>query len=182
MNTQERVSFRNLVCPECSAKSSIQRILNGMPEPEFDYPHFLSGGCVLQGRGMDPDVGCTSCGWTGFRNDLDDLMNGWLNELDKKQQELLDEEYGVLYYWDEVEKGVHFEFESYASGDGGMDVETQFIMPTSEFHKVYELFDIDPSLGISQAINLISESQRGEELADALGTEIGLVDKFVWMS
>jgi hypothetical protein len=102
--------------------------------------------------------------------------------LDMTQQELLNEEYEVLYYWDVVEKGVHFEFESYAGDDGGMDVETQFIMPTSEFHKVYQLFDIDTSLDIAEAIQLISDSQRGEELYDALGTEIGLVDKFVFMN
>jgi len=179
METRERVSFRKLVCPECSAKGSIQRILLGMPESEFDYTHFQSGGCVLQGPGLDPDVGCASCGWSGFRNDLDDQVE-W--RLDMTQQELLGEDYGVLYYWDVVEKGVHFEYESYAGADGGMDVETQFIMPVSEFHKVYQLFDIDASLDIAEAIQLISDSQRGEELYDALGTEIGLVDKFVFMN
>jgi hypothetical protein len=180
METRERVSFRKLVCPECSTKGSIQRILLGMPESEFDYTHFQSGGCVIQGGGLDPDVGCARCGWSGFRNDLDDLVEWRLDDM--KQQELLGEDYGVLYYWDVVEKGVHFEFESYAGDDGGMDVETQFIMPTSEFHKVYELFDIDTSLDIAEAIQLISDSQRGEELYDALGTEIGLVDKFVFMN
>ena len=179
METRERVSFRKLVCPECSAKGSIQRILLGMPESEFDYTHFQSGGCVLQGPGLDPDVGCARCGWSGFRNDLDDQVE-W--RLDMTQQELLNEEYEVLYYWDVVEKGVHFEYESYAGADGGMDVETQFIMPVSEFPKVYELFDIDIALDISEAIHLISDSQRGEELYDALGTEIGLVDNFVFMN
>jgi len=180
MNTRERVSFRKLVCPECSAKGSIQRILLGMPEAEFDYTHFQSGGCVIQGGGLDPDVGCALCEWSGFRNDLDDLVEWRLDDM--KQQELLGEDYEVLYYWDVVEKGVHFEYESYAGGDGEMDVETQFIMPTSEFHKVYELFDIDIALDIAEAIHLISDSQRGEELYDALGAEIAVIDKFVFMN
>ena len=180
MNTRERVAFRKLVCPECSATGSIQRILNGMPESEFDYTHFQSGGCVLEGPGLDPDVGCASCGWRGFRNNLDDLVEQRLDDM--KQQELLNEEYEVLYYWDVVEKGVHFEYESFAGSDGGMDVETQFIMPTSEFHKVYELFDIDASLDIAEAIHKISNSQRGEQLYDALGIEIEVIDKFVSMN
>jgi hypothetical protein len=179
MKAKERVSFKKLVCPGCSAQGSIQRILNGMPEPEFDYLHFLSGGCVLQGQGLDPDVGCVFCEWVGFRNGLDDLV-GW-RLADMKQEELLNKEFEVLYYWDLVEKGVHFEYESYAGTAGGMDVETQFIMPTSEFHKVYEIFDIDTALDIAQAIHLISSSERGEELYDALGTEIDVIDKFVWM-
>lgn len=98
------------------------------------------------------------------------------------QQELLNAECEVLYYWDVVEKGVHFEYESFAGSDGGMDVETQFIMPTSEFHKVYELFDIDVSLDIAEAIHKISNSQRGEQLYDALGIEIEVIDKFVFMN
>jgi len=151
-----------------------------MPEAEFDYTHFQSGGCVIQGGGLDPDVGCALCEWSGFRNDLDDLV-GWRLD-DMKQQELLGEAYEVLYYWDVVEKGVHFEYESYAGSGGEMDVETQFIMPISEFHKVYELFDIDIALDIAEAIHLISDSQRGEELYDALGTDIAVVDKFVWMN
>lgn len=180
MNTRERISFKNLVCPQCAAQGSIQRILNGMPEPEFDHGNFISGGCVLQGGGLDPDVGCVSCEWTGFRNGLDDLVEWRLDDM--KQQELLNEEYEVLYYWDVVEKGVHFEYESFGGSDGSMDVETQFIMPTSEFHKVYEMFDVDLSLDIAQAIHQISSSGRGEEFSDALGVEIVVVDKFVWMS
>lgn len=101
-----------------------------------------------------------------------------------KQQELLSVDNEVLYFWDITEKGVHFEYES-AGRPGSafsMDSEIQFTMPISEFHKVYAMFGIDTSLDIAQAIHEISNSGRGEAFYDALGTEIEVIDKFVWMN
>lgn len=101
-----------------------------------------------------------------------------------KQQELLNEEHEVLYFWDITEQGVHFEYESVGRPGSAfsMDTEIQFTMPISEFHKVYEMFGIDTSLDIAQAILAISGSGRGEAFYDALGTEIEVIDKFVWMN
>lgn len=101
-----------------------------------------------------------------------------------KQQELISADNEVLYFWDITEKGVHFEYESIGRPGSAfsMDSEIQFTMPISEFHKVYEMFDINTSLDIAQAILEISGSGRGEAFYDALGTEIEVIDKFVWMN
>ena len=101
-----------------------------------------------------------------------------------KQQELLSADNEVLYFWDITEKGVHFEYESLGTPGSAfsMDSEIQFTMPISEFHKVYEMFSISTSLDIAEAIHAISGSGRGEAFYDALGTEIEVIDKFVWMN
>jgi hypothetical protein len=151
-----------------------------MPGENFDHRRFASGGCVLNGN--DPDVQCNECMWEGFRNQLDSLFEEML--LPVKQNELLNEEGEVLYYWDITEKGVHFEFES--SGVPGtafsMDMEIQFVMPESEFPKINVMFGIAADVEIEDAINEISGTEFAEELCDAFNSSIKVVDRFVWMN
>ncbi len=151
-----------------------------MPGEDFDHRRFASGGCVMNGN--DPDVQCNECMWEGFRNQLDSLFEEMLMPV--KQNELLNEEGEVLYYWDITEKGIHFEFES--SGVPGtafsMDMEIQFVMPESEFPKINEMFGIAADIEIEDAINEISGTEFAEELCDAFNSSIKVVDRFVWMN
>jgi ATP phosphoribosyltransferase len=55
-------------------------------------------------------------------------------------------------------------------------------VPGSEFGKIYELFEIDPSTDIADAIQEISDSGRGLQLWEAFEDTIQVVDKHVWMS
>ena len=153
-----------------------------MPGEEFDHQNFGSGGCIVQGMGLDPDVTCSKCDWSGFRNELDTLISKEM--LDMSQSELLDDEGEVIYYWDVTDVGVHFEIETYGipGSEFSMDTEVQFTVPESEFVKIYELFKLDPADGIASAIQEISDTGRGLELWDALEHEIKVIDKSVWMS
>jgi hypothetical protein len=108
----------------------------------------------------------------------------WKAELEMTQNAIWDSEGHVLYYWHDHNKGIHFQIEYYADPDGIIqnDTEVQFIMPTSEFAKVYEFFEIDPELDIHQALNVISASGRGEDFCSELEKRIEIVDRFVWVS
>jgi hypothetical protein len=100
------------------------------------------------------------------------------------EKELKDSKGRVLYYWSVVENGIHFSFEVYGvkgtafSGDS----EIIFTMPHSEYHKVYQKYGIDPNVPMDIAIEQISESGRGAELAKDLSGEIERVDQFHWIS
>ena len=180
MSTPERQAFRELICPECHKSGVIWRILWGMPDENFDFRRFASGGCVMQGD--DPDVRCKECLWEGFRNQLDGLFKEMLVPV--KQNELLSEDGEVLYYWDATDKGVHFEFES--SGVPGtafsMDMEVQLVMPESEYSTMKAMFGIEADVDIEDAINEISGTEFAEEFCDALNSTIKVVDRFVWMN
>ncbi len=180
MGTRERQAFRELICPECRKDGVIRRILWGMPDENFDFRRFASGGCVMNGD--DPDVQCKECLWEGFRNQLDSLFEEMLMPV--KQNELLSEDGEVLYYWDVTEKGIHFEFES--SGVPGsafsMDMEVQFVMPESEYPTMKAMFGIEADVDIEDALNEISGTEFAEEFCDALNSTIKVVDKFVWMN
>jgi hypothetical protein len=180
MRTTGRETFRKLICPECQKVGVIRRILWGMPGEDFDHRRFASGGCVMTGD--DPEVQCSVCMWKGYRNQLDTLFEEMLMPV--KQNELLNEEGAVLYYWDVTEKGVHFEFES--SGVPGtafsMDMEVQFVMPESEYLKMKEMFGIEADVDIEDAINEISGTEFAEKLCDALNSTITVVDRNVWIN
>lgn len=100
------------------------------------------------------------------------------------QNAIWDSNGNVLYYWHDHDKGIHFQIEYYADPAGVItdDTEVQFILPRSEYSKVYESFEIDPELDIHQALNAISASGRGEEFCIALDDHIKVVDRFVWIS
>ena len=73
MTTKRRPALRTLVCPHCQQKAVMQRILYGMPGPDFDYTQYASGGCLVEP--MQPDIACKACDWTGHRAFLDDQNN-----------------------------------------------------------------------------------------------------------
>ena len=62
------------------------------------------------------------------------------------------------------------------------DSEIIFTMPHSEYHKVYEKYAIDPNVPMDVAIEQISNSGRGAELAKDLSGDIARVDQFHWIS
>ena len=50
----------------------LRKILYGMPDPEtFDFEKYAVGGCCIFGDGLDPDIRCRACEWSGFRDKLE---------------------------------------------------------------------------------------------------------------
>lgn len=90
----------------------------------------------------------------------------------------------ILYHWDVNDKGIHFQYEFRPEPDDpiDMDMEVQFIMPHDQYYKVYEQFELDATTPMENAIQMISDSGRGQDLVDALNGSIEVIDKFVWMS
>jgi hypothetical protein len=42
-----------------------------MPDPEtFDFEQYAVGGCCISGDGIDHDIRCKDCGWSGLRDFL----------------------------------------------------------------------------------------------------------------
>jgi hypothetical protein len=72
---ERRKQLRTLTCPECAQKGLLRTLLWGMPEEEFDYKKYASGGCVLPSA-WPPDFRCSGCGYEGYR----DLINGFNGE------------------------------------------------------------------------------------------------------
>ena len=71
MTTKRRKSIRTLICPDCGEIGTLRKILYGMPDPEtFDFEKYAVGGCCVSPDGIDPDVACKACGWSGFRDEL----------------------------------------------------------------------------------------------------------------
>jgi len=69
MSKKRSPALRTLACPDCLQKAVLQRILYGMPTPDFDYTKFASGGCIVfPGQ---PDIACKECGWRGHRHFLE---------------------------------------------------------------------------------------------------------------
>lgn len=89
----------------------------------------------------------------------------------------------ILYYWFVNDKGIHFQYEFYGKPEDPMpeDLEVQFTMPESEYDKVYEMFGLLDMASIEDALRHISETGRGDELAEALEKDIQVIDKFVWI-
>ena len=70
---RRRRSIRLFVCPECEQIGTLRKILYGMPDPEvFDFEKYAVGGCCVNGDGTDPDLQCRDCGWSGFREALEE--------------------------------------------------------------------------------------------------------------
>lgn len=67
---RRRRSINLLICPGCEEEGTLRKILYGMPDPEtFDFEKYEVGGCIVNGFGIDPDIACRECGWSGFRNE-----------------------------------------------------------------------------------------------------------------
>ena len=100
------------------------------------------------------------------------------------EKQLKDSKGRVLYYWSVVDKGIHFNFEVYGKKGTAFsgDSEIIFTMPHSEYHKIYEKYAIDPNVPMDVAIEQISNSGRGAELAEDLSGDIARVDQFHWIS
>jgi hypothetical protein len=71
---RNRLSIKSLVCPGCHQIGTLRKILYGMPDPEtFDFKKYAVGGCCVSPGGIDPDVNCKVCDWSGFRDLMVDL-------------------------------------------------------------------------------------------------------------
>ncbi len=71
MTTKRRKRINGLVCPGCLKIGTLRKILYGMPDPEsFDFERYAVGGCCVSPDGIDPDVNCRACDWTGFRDSI----------------------------------------------------------------------------------------------------------------
>ena len=159
----------------------------GMPGADFNHERYDSGGCMVS-PGLDPDVICRSCLWSGFRIQLDALMvsNEILlaDEFGVTQNEFYNTDGELSYFWDVSDKGVNFEFE--ANGAYGttfsMDMEIQFMIPESEYQNVKELFNIAADVDIDDAIEQISGSKFADDFCDSLNSTIKVVDRNVWIA
>ena len=70
---RRRRSIKLLVCPECGQIGTFREILYGMPIREsFDFEKYAVGGCCIFGDGVDPDIRCRACEWSGFRDKLEE--------------------------------------------------------------------------------------------------------------
>lgn len=38
-----------------------------MPGSDFDHEKYIVGGCVISS--LDPEIGCSRCGWEGMRGE-----------------------------------------------------------------------------------------------------------------
>ena len=65
--TSKRVRLSAASCPNCDEKGSLKRILYGMPGSDFDHEKYIVGGCVISS--LDPEIGCSRCGWEGMRGE-----------------------------------------------------------------------------------------------------------------
>jgi hypothetical protein len=73
MSKTRRRALKMLICPECGQIGTLRTILYGMPDPEtFDFEKYAVGGCCVSPGGIDPDVNCRACDWSGFRDALEE--------------------------------------------------------------------------------------------------------------
>jgi hypothetical protein len=64
-----RLQLRSLNCPNCNGRGLMKTILWGMPEEDFDYDKYASGGCVVPNN-PPPDCRCTGCGEDFYRDEI----------------------------------------------------------------------------------------------------------------
>ena len=71
MTTRRYKRISNFACPACSEIGTLRKIIYGMPDPEtFYFEKYAVGGCCVSPDGIDPDVACEACGWSGFRDEV----------------------------------------------------------------------------------------------------------------
>ena len=73
MSSKHRQRLRSITCPGCLEKGTLRKILYGMPDPEtFDFEKYAVGGCCVSPKGIDPDVKCRTCDWSGYRDAMEE--------------------------------------------------------------------------------------------------------------
>jgi len=68
MVTKRRTALHLITCPKCGQVGTMQRIIYGLPDDDFDFEKYAVGGCCITGDGSDPDICCKGCGWRGLRD------------------------------------------------------------------------------------------------------------------
>jgi hypothetical protein len=70
---RRRRSIKLLICPSCQQIGTFREIIYGMPiRDSFDFEEYAVGGCCMFGDGLDPDIQCRACEWSGFRDKLEE--------------------------------------------------------------------------------------------------------------
>jgi hypothetical protein len=95
---------------------------------------------------------------------------------------LTDAHGNTLYFYQPVAEGIQFEVEFETPGNNEGDVEIIFVVPPREYIKIYDKYELDPSIPIERAIALISDLGRGAELATDLAENIERINQFSWIS
>lgn len=73
MSGNQRQRLSSLACPKCLEVGSLRKILYGMPDPEtFDFEKYAVGGCCMSPDGIDPDIKCGRCDWSGYRDAMEE--------------------------------------------------------------------------------------------------------------
>ncbi len=72
-----RPQLRMLNCPSCGQRGLLKAILWGMPEEEFDYDNFASGGCVIPSS-SPPDCRCSGCGVDAYSDEISGFDDGMI--------------------------------------------------------------------------------------------------------
>jgi hypothetical protein len=55
-------------CPTCNSIDGVRIIIWGMPLEEPDESKYYIGGCLVDDP--TPDYKCITCGWEGFKNEV----------------------------------------------------------------------------------------------------------------
>jgi len=66
-SSSSRKPLRRIACPQCGEKA-LQRIIYGLPNDDFDFDKYISGGCIPHPH----DIGCRQCDWFGSRTELEE--------------------------------------------------------------------------------------------------------------
>jgi hypothetical protein len=56
-------------CPGCGTVGTLKKIIYGMPNSDFNFDRYISGGCVIFDE--MPEIGCLGCEWQGLERALD---------------------------------------------------------------------------------------------------------------
>ena len=74
MSGSQRQRLSSLACPNCLEVGFLRKILYGMPDSEiFDFEKYAVGGCCVSPDGIDPDIRCRRCDWSGYRDAMEEI-------------------------------------------------------------------------------------------------------------
>ena len=84
-----RPQLRTLICPSCGKYGSLKPILWGMPEEDFNYDKFASGGCCVPSA-WPPDSRCSACYQDCYRDEVSGyaVCGGFSPLTDENEQSL----------------------------------------------------------------------------------------------